>query len=489
MGEKIRVMMICAHEPSLDPRIRWEAEAAAHRFEVTVLGFNRPDGSCPSIEVVNNYRITRLPPIEVSALYYFWRLKDIMPRRLLVFAAVLAVALVPMLVVAEFLVRLIRWSARCIAHWAVWVMSKSVVLSLLIRPLRNRLSGIRGLLLARAHFVVAVLRVQFAPAVSAFWDHLREAPEKPDVIHCNDLDTLLVGVLAKRRYGCRLIYDAHEFYPRSDPAGRWLDITFFSTIERMLIRKADAVVTVNPPLAEAMRAAYRLPKVHAVANAEPWVGTPAKRIGSNMDRLAAGRCKFLFQGRFTPGRGIDELIEAWARVDGTRAALFLRGPDNMWRHGAITLAADLGLLDRSIYFLDAVSEDQLVAAATEADVGIIPYRPLIINDRLSCPNKLSQYLHAGLMVLANDLTYVRSVLSEAQAGLFYDSARPATLAEAVHRVVDNPELLRRGRENAVRYARDRFNWQIEGERLYALYYPPGGETEPVLPAAVAVAAS
>ena len=124
----------------------------------------------------------------------------------------------------------------------------------------------------RLEYILAVLRAQFAPAASAFWNYLREMPRKPAVVHCNDLDTLLVGVLAKRYYGCRLVYDAHEFYPVSDPHGKWLDITFFSLIERLLIRHADAVVTVNPMLGEAMRAAYRLERVYSVPNAEPWTG-------------------------------------------------------------------------------------------------------------------------------------------------------------------------------------------------------------------------
>jgi len=462
--------MVCAHEPNLDPRIRWEAEAAAARFDVTVLGFNRADGSCKASEVRNGYKIVRLPHQEISALYYLWRLTDIIPYRPLLL--LLGLAFVPLLVIAEILVRIARKVVRDISRGTISFVSRSVILSLVLRPIRTRVGGIRGLLLTRIHFILAVLRVQFAPAASSFWNYLREMPDKPDVVHCNDLDTLLVGVLAKRLYGCRVIFDAHEFYPRSDPTGRWIDITFFSGIERLLIRKVDAVVTVNPPLADAIRTAYKLKQVHSAANAEPWAGPPVRRTISKMDQLADGRCKFLFQGRFTPGRGIEELIQGWSGVDGERAALFLRGPDNMWRQGAIAMAGDLGLLDRSVYFLDAVTEDELVSAATEADVGIIPYRPLIINDRLSCPNKLSQYLHAGLMVIANNLTYVKAVLTEADAGVFYDSAQLSTFVDAVHRILNDPELLRRCQENALYYARERFNWQVEGEKLYALYYPP-----------------
>ena len=51
------VLMICAHEPSLDPRIRWEAEAAARRFDVTVLGFNRDDGPEPERDSGSVYQI------------------------------------------------------------------------------------------------------------------------------------------------------------------------------------------------------------------------------------------------------------------------------------------------------------------------------------------------------------------------------------------------------------------------------------------------
>src|SRR5205085_11634879 len=124
----------------------------------------------------------------------------------------------------------------------------------------------------------------------------------------------------------------------------------------------------------------------------------------------------------------------WQQVNRQKSALFLRGPDNAWRQRAIQIAADLGLLERSVYFLDAVSEAELVTAAAEADVGIVPYLPLAINERLACPNKLSQYLHAGLMVLANDLPYVRSVIDEAQAGAWYNSADLMTFVNAVDRV-------------------------------------------------------
>ena len=459
-----RVLMICAHAPSLDPRIRWEAEAALPRFDVTLLGFTREDAGDQAGTAIDSCASKFFGRKARSALVFLWRINGALNFPLDLCYCALLILLSPPLAFADAIAWLFapvvrRRMADAAAHETAILSGAEAA---------GPLDALRARLSARVFYVFNALRQQFSPAAELFWNAIRSMPDKPDIVHCNDLDTLLVGVLAKRHYGCRLIYDAHEFYPRSDPAGRWIDIGFFSMLERLLIGQADAVVTVNPLLAEVMRQAYALPVVHAVANAEPWT-MRREPLQSEMARLARGRVRFLFQGRFSPARGIAEMIMEWQAVDPDRAALFLRGPANIWRTQAINLTVGLGLLDRNVYFLDPVAENELVAAGAEADVGIIPYRPTIINDRLCCPNKLSQYLHAGLLVIANDLPYVKSILTEAEAGLFYNSAQRGTLSQAVQRVLDDPALLPRARKNALLFARRRFNWQIEGARLYALY--------------------
>jgi glycosyltransferase involved in cell wall biosynthesis len=111
----------------------------------------------------------------------------------------------------------------------------------------------------------------------------------------------------------------------------------------------------------------------------------------------------------------------------------------------------------------------LVAAAAEADIGVIPYTPLVTNDRFACPNKLSQYMHAGLMIVTNELPYVRSVIQAAGAGLSYNSSDPSSFPLTVARIVADRELIRRCRENALRYAKEAFNWQAHAGTLNALY--------------------
>jgi glycosyltransferase involved in cell wall biosynthesis len=458
-SERLRVLMICAHEPTMDPRIRWEAEGAARDFDVTILGFRNADGPPPNVGIADSYKIVRLPRRDVSAFQYALHLRTIIsrPAQLTILSA-LAV-LWPVLFVGEIVFRLAGQLGR--------LTTVSLPLAM-VRRWRNR-GGMRPTIFDRIEFIMLSMRGGFSPATALFWEYLCSMPDKPHVVHCNDLDTLLVGVRAKREFGCRVIYDAHEFWPYADALCRWVDQSFFSMLERALIRRVDAVVSVNPMLSEAIRSAYGLDQVHSVPNAEPWIELRERPATSPLADLAKGRVKFLFQGRFSAARGVEEIISAWRDVDGTRAALFLRGPGNVWKAQATKLAAGLGLLNKSIFFLDAVSEDNLVTAAAEADVGIIPYLPTAINERLSCPNKLSQYLHAGLMIIASELPYVQSVVEQADVGLIYDTADLQTFAQAVKCVIDDPELLRACRRNALRFARDDFNWQKHGGLFLKLY--------------------
>ncbi len=455
--------MLCAHEPTVDPRIAWEAGGAAKLFDVTVLGFADAVRPLPEIETSGGYEIRRVPRVRAGVptgvFVYLWHLVlSLRPAgRLVLLAACLILS--PILLPLALLLALALGAflaVRNAGQWPRWALSLRRLASSALRK-----SGLGS-------FYMPV-GTDFASATKAFWPYVRALPRKPDVIHCNDLETLLVGVLARKDFGCKLVYDAHEYYPKANPEDTWIDKTLFHLIERYLIRRADSVVTVNHVMAEVMRRAYSLERVHAVPNAEPAASIGAKPRPSEIGELANGRVRFLFQGRFTPGRGIEEIIAAWPRVDGSQAALFIRGPRNRLTPELEALAARGGVLGKSVYFVEPVSERDLIAAAAEADVGIIPYKGDVEGYRYACPNKLSQYFHAGVMVLSNDLPYVRHVIEAADAGLLYSVGDPDSLIRAVSSIVSDRVLLKKRRANAQRYARERFNWEVFSPNLYSLY--------------------
>lgn len=496
---KPQIMMLAAHEPQADPRVDWAATMAAHEFDVTVLGLQGWHEPGPESELKNGYRIRRFDrPRTVSAGFMIllaWAFsKSYLPGpglRRVACCALIVVASVPLAVLAAILetvlracvilVRAGRWIQRQILSAFMLLMPRYVFK--IVGAVMKRLIRIRTISVSRANskenrsksmpgrlqsFLWTVRHV--LTTADRFVTFMMTQPVQPDIIHCNDLDTLLAGVVVRRIHGVPVVYDSHENWPYSDVEAGWYHVWFFRLFERFLVRNVDRVVTVSDPLADVLRRAHKIDRVDVVPNAEPWQDHALIAKPGPMSESAQGRLKVLFQGTFAPQRGLEEVLDLWRDVDGTRAALFLRGPESPVRQRLLERARIHGLLDKSVYFLPPVTVDELVTAGVEADVGLIPYKPDLPNYIVACPNKLSQYMHAGLPILSVDLPYVTKVLTDGKCGLTYTLTERASFVNAVHKLANDRDLLARLSRNGLDHAQRVFNWQVQGSKFLSIYH-------------------
>jgi glycosyltransferase involved in cell wall biosynthesis len=313
---------------------------------------------------------------------------------------------------------------------------------------------------------------RFTFAVNAtFLGYVARHDHHADFIYCHDLYCLQAAVLLKLRGGCRIAYDSHEYYPYLHRYRIFQQLT--KLYEGVLVRFVDTYITVSPPLARELETTYVRPGIIAIPNVEP---RPAKDFvfqDGELSTLAAGRLKLLYQGHFAEQRGLEEVLQEWRRVNGVRAVLFLRGPRNEWRDRLERVAGEHGLLGKSVFFLAPVLERDLIAAAGEADLGLIPYKDASLAYRFACPNKLSQYLHAGLGIVANAIPFVQAMIEENGIGLCYRSEEPGSLAQAIDRLAADRAEVERIRSNASITARDRYCWEnYEGILLRSLETAP-----------------
>jgi glycosyltransferase involved in cell wall biosynthesis len=460
-----RLYVLAAHEPTLDPRIDWVPRFAADRFDVTVFGTAdhlRPE---PPIETCHGYQIVRL----TRSLRGCFTTAGGCARYLMAswrFGLVLLAALLASL----FL--MLPW----LIHETVRTLLRLVLRHLSPVSAERRLAaGIKPTWFSQMGKRLYWHVRHFGAATITLCQGIRKEP-RPDLIYCNDLDTLLAGVLLKRVFGCKLIYDAHEFWARSDSRSASWEVWLLLHYEKELLRQVDAAFTVNHMLAEQMQIALghpfaSLPNCEPVTAPTPRRAAPATEVASmraraSIKEFASGRVCFLYQGLFLPDRGILELLRAWRRVDTGRAALFLRGPDNMHKPPCVDLARDLGILGTSVFFLDPIREDELVAGAAEADVGIIPYKAVNINNRYCCPNKLSQYMHAGLAILANDLDFVKYTIERFQCGITYNVDDESSVFSAIQRLIEDEGLRRHCQRQAKLMVIKEYNWENVSLPLY-----------------------
>ncbi|MDX1420277.1 MAG: glycosyltransferase family 4 protein [Rubricoccaceae bacterium] len=275
----------------------------------------------------------------------------------------------------------------------------------------------------------------------------------------SDLYTLPGLAEAARHHGARLAFDSRELYAALDSsAGRPWVRGVWRAVERRAIRRADAVFTVNRAIAERLSRAYGIPPPVVLHNAPARQPVPATDRLRRAAGIGDGPPIVLYQGGLRPGRGLPALVDAVAAVP--EAALVVIG-DGPMEAALRRQAAPLG--DR-VRFLGFVGPDELPALTAGADLGTLLIEPLTESLRLALPNKLFEYLMAGVPVLAGPGPEVRRVVERYDVGLVADPADPGAVAAALRRALTDETARTRWRANAPR-ALDAHAWEHDAARF------------------------
>jgi glycosyltransferase involved in cell wall biosynthesis len=280
-----------------------------------------------------------------------------------------------------------------------------------------------------------------------------------DVYHAHDLNMLRPALAAARTNGARVVYDAHEIYPEmngltSRERARW------AKVERALIGGATRVVTVNESVAHELVKRYQIPAPIIVMNVpDPSTVTTGTRIAS----LEGAGTKILYIGWIVPGRGLEQAVEALTHLE--EGTLVLLGAD---RHGygerLTLLAARLGVDDR-VAFAGAVPPEDVVGVAARASLGLCTIRNVGLSYYLSLPNKMFEYIHAGLPVVASDFPELRRLVDGFGLGAVCDPDDPRSIAKAIDRVRAERDRMAEGSRRAA----EAFTWSGESQKLLGVY--------------------
>jgi glycosyltransferase involved in cell wall biosynthesis len=267
-----------------------------------------------------------------------------------------------------------------------------------------------------------------------------------------------------------VVYDARDIYVDANNLARLPRPVraLLGRVERGWAIRADRVVTVNRPYAEVLAARWGVPLPAIVLNCayRRHPGGPAPRRFHERLGLAPSVRLVLYQGGWSPHRGIEQLLEAIVLVDG--AVLVLLGYGVLARDlEAAALRPDLA---GRVHLLPAVAPEELVDWVAAADIVAMPIQPSTLNHRLTTPNKLFEAMAAGVPVVASDLPGMSGIVRDTGCGLVCDPTDPGGIARAIRAILDAPESVRAGyRERALAAADSTYNWEAQAEVLLAEY--------------------
>jgi glycosyltransferase involved in cell wall biosynthesis len=278
--------------------------------------------------------------------------------------------------------------------------------------------------------------------------HIRAA----DVVHANDLDTLPAASFVARRLGARLVYDAHELYADFDPDPSRFYRRALLSLERRLAQRADAVVTVSDALADELQRRHGLREL-------PLVVLNAPELDETEPTTHDGPLRAVYTGALGTGRPLGDILDAIG-PDVRLALHVVQVPPELIRREV----ERRGLADR-VEVAAPVPPEALPALLRKHDVGIVFDRPVTRNAELSLPNKLFEYLMAGLAVVVPRLDGMGPLVEREEVGLAYGPGEPSQLAAALERLATDPDELASYRTRARRAAVSTYNAEAQRPAL------------------------
>lgn len=287
---------------------------------------------------------------------------------------------------------------------------------------------------------------------------IKGLPVETDIYHSNDLNTLPAGFFLAKLKRVKLVYDSHELYAEQYSDTSILYKKLLSFIEKIFIRGTDTVITVNDSIGEILSERYKIPTPITMMNCPIYQQMPSIFHRKNIKKI-------VYLGRYTKDRGIEELILSMEHVK--NAKLYLRGfgPHESYLR---TLALNNNLSEKVI-FLEPVKMTKMVDSLEGFDIGIVPYKPVSLNNKLASPNKIFEYMMAGIPIAASDSPELKKIITKNKVGVLFDPFDPKDIADKINHLIENDKTLKEMRDNALRVAKSKYNWEVQSKKLISVY--------------------
>jgi glycosyltransferase involved in cell wall biosynthesis len=280
-----------------------------------------------------------------------------------------------------------------------------------------------------------------------------------DIYIANDLDTLLPNYIISRLRRKPLVYDSHEYFTgQYGLEERRFAYSAWKYIEKRILPNLKHMITVSDSIAELYHSEYGIkPEVirNVAFSSREVVPVRREAIGVNSDDLL-----LVIQGTgLNPGRGVIELLDALQMVSGVHLLIIGSG-DAL---GDIKMKiSDLGL-NKRVTIIPSLPWNEMMKYTWASDVGLSLDKDNCTNQKYSLPNKLFDYLSAGIPVIASPLPEICKIISEFNCGIVTEAVTPESVSEAIIKLRDHKELIVTLKEGALR-ASKALTWEKESEK-------------------------
>ena len=244
---------------------------------------------------------------------------------------------------------------------------------------------------------------------------------KFDAVHVHDFNALELGYKLSVERKVKFVYDSHEWWvgrqrqyrptPRIDKKE--------AELERLWGSQASAVITVGDSIAELFRNERGFKNVHVVRNSFP--------LGEKGE-ITSPPIGAVYAGRIDAHRELETISKA--AKDLVLKIIWMGEHQNAWATKNLPIAKASG-----IEVQDAKSISEVTKQMQRSGIALVTHSNKFQSHRLAMPNKLFHAVHAGVPVIATNVSELAAIVKKYDLGELYEPENAKSFITAVNRAI------------------------------------------------------
>ncbi len=280
--------------------------------------------------------------------------------------------------------------------------------------------------------------------------------KKSNILLSNDLDTLPANFFVSKLKNIPLVYDSHELFTEvPELNNRKFVKRFWIITERIILPKIKFSYTVCDSLSRIYFEKYGL-KMATIRNVPYYTKTNNKKNNSIK--------KIIYQGALNIDRGLEEIIEAMQYLDNCVLQIVGSGDIENELKKLVTQTNT----EKKVLFSGRIPFEKLKKITSQADIGISFEQNTNLNYYYSLPNKIFDYIHAGVPVLASDFPEIKNIINKYKVGTIITDYNPISLSSKIKEIIKNEKQLTEWKINSCKAAKE-LCWQNEEKKLLKIF--------------------
>ncbi|ANE33477.1 glycosyltransferase family 4 protein [Campylobacter hyointestinalis] len=286
-----------------------------------------------------------------------------------------------------------------------------------------------------------------------------------DIYHLHDPELIPIGIKLKK-LGFKVIFDSHEDISKDILSKEWIPrylrwiISFmYNLYERYTCSKFDAIIAATPFIRDKF---LKINKNTIDINNYPILSEL-----SNSTSWDEKKDEICYIGGISRIRGAIEIVKAMEYVKNAKLNIAGSCDTQELEKDLKSLIDKIGGGNR-VNLLGFLGRQEVSSTMCSSKMGLVTLHP-IVNYLDSLPIKMFEYMCAGIPVIASNFKLWREIVENNNCGICVNPLDPKDIAKAINFILQNPQIAKQMGENGKKAVAQKYNWDIEEKKLFALY--------------------